>query len=71
MFLNFLLLNLRYCSQCSAHQQLTAQYQQQLYCYYRGYSKYGYTYWFFFKMLLETGMRKGEVAALTWNDIDL
>lgn len=32
---------------------------------------YGYNYWIFFKMLLETGMRKGEAAALTWNDIDL
>jgi len=33
--------------------------------------KYGYIYWIFFKVLIETGMRKGEAAALTWNDIDL
>lgn len=33
--------------------------------------KYGYIYWIFFKVLLETGMRKGEAAALTWKDIDL
>ncbi len=32
---------------------------------------YGYIYWIFFKVLLETGMRKGEAAALTWDDIDL
>jgi len=33
--------------------------------------QYGYTYWIFFKFLIETGMRKGEAAALQWNDIDL
>ncbi|MGP7817727.1 tyrosine-type recombinase/integrase [Niallia sp. 01092] len=33
--------------------------------------QYGYIYWIFFKILLETGMRKGEAAALTWKDIDL
>jgi len=33
--------------------------------------KYGYIYWLFFKVLIETGMRKGEAAALQWNDIDL
>ncbi|MBP1999714.1 integrase [Paenibacillus shirakamiensis] len=33
--------------------------------------KYGYIYWIFFKVLIETGMRKGEAAALKWNDIDL
>lgn len=32
--------------------------------------KYGYIYWMFFKLLLETGMRKGEAAALKWTDID-
>lgn len=32
--------------------------------------KYGYIYWIFFKLLLETGMRKGEAAALKWSDID-
>jgi integrase len=33
--------------------------------------KYGYIYWMFFKLLIETGMRKGEAAALKWSDIDL
>ena len=30
-----------------------------------------YIYWLFFKTLIETGMRKGEAAALQWADIDL
>lgn len=33
--------------------------------------KYNYIYWIFFKVLIETGMRKGEAAALQWTDIDL
>lgn len=32
--------------------------------------QYGYIYWIFFKLLIETGMRKGEAAALKWDDID-
>ncbi len=32
---------------------------------------YGYIYWLFFKVLIETGLRKGEAAALQWADIDL
>ncbi|SHG82817.1 tyrosine-type recombinase/integrase [Virgibacillus chiguensis] len=32
--------------------------------------EYGYIYWIFFKLLLETGMRKGEAAALKWSDIN-
>ncbi|ANY71697.1 integrase [Paenibacillus ihbetae] len=32
--------------------------------------QYGYIYWIFFKVLIETGMRKGEAAALQWTDID-
>ncbi|WP_420814766.1 tyrosine-type recombinase/integrase [Oceanobacillus profundus] len=32
--------------------------------------QYGYIYWIFFKLLIETGMRKGEAAALQWTDID-
>lgn len=32
--------------------------------------EYGYTYGIFFKVLVETGMRKGEAAALQWPDID-
>jgi len=32
--------------------------------------KYGYIYWIFFRVLIETGMRKGEAAALKWSDID-
>ncbi|NRS51017.1 site-specific integrase [Brevibacillus sp. HB2.2] len=31
---------------------------------------YGYIYWLFFKVLIETGMRKGEAGALQWSDID-
>jgi integrase len=30
-----------------------------------------YVYWIFFKVLIETGMRKGEAAALQWIDVDL
>ncbi|MFD2115840.1 site-specific integrase [Paenibacillus yanchengensis] len=30
----------------------------------------GYTYWIFFKLLIETGLRKGEAAALKWSDIN-
>lgn len=30
-----------------------------------------YNYWLFFKTLIETGMRKGEAAAIQWTDIDL
>lgn len=33
--------------------------------------QYDYIYWIFFKVLLETGMRKGEAAALQWTDLDL
>ncbi|WP_261133031.1 site-specific integrase [Bacillus sp. Marseille-Q3570] len=33
--------------------------------------KYNYVYWIFFKVLIETGMRKGEAAALQWTDFDL
>lgn len=33
--------------------------------------QYDYIYWLFFKVLIETGMRKGEAAALQWPDIDL
>lgn len=33
--------------------------------------QYGYIYWLFFKMLIETGMRKGEAGALRWTDVDL
>lgn len=33
--------------------------------------KYDYIYWIFYKTLLETGMRKGEAAALQWTDINL
>ncbi|MED1801836.1 site-specific integrase [Brevibacillus porteri] len=32
--------------------------------------QYDYIYWMFFKVLIETGMRKGEAAALQWTDID-
>ncbi|MCG7406733.1 site-specific integrase [Paenibacillus sp. ACRRX] len=32
--------------------------------------RYGYIYWIFFKVLIATGMRKGEAAALKWSDID-
>lgn len=32
---------------------------------------YGYIYWIFFLAMIESGMRKGEVAALQWTDIDL
>lgn len=30
-----------------------------------------YIYYMFFKVLIETGMRKGEAAALQWSDVDL
>ncbi|WP_050613281.1 tyrosine-type recombinase/integrase [Bacillus testis] len=33
--------------------------------------KYGYIHWIFFKVLIETGLRKGEAAALQWTDVDL
>jgi len=33
--------------------------------------QYGYIYWIFFKILIESGMRKGEAAALQWTDINL
>lgn len=33
--------------------------------------KYNYIYFIFFKALIETGMRKGEAAALQWTDVDL
>ncbi|EJS70413.1 hypothetical protein ICW_01882 [Bacillus wiedmannii] len=33
--------------------------------------KYNYIYYIFFKALLNTGMRKGEAAALQWKDINL
>ena len=33
--------------------------------------QYGYIYWVFFKLLIETGMRKGEAAALQWSDINM
>jgi integrase len=33
--------------------------------------KYDYIYWIFFKALIDTGMRKGEAAALQWTDINL
>lgn len=29
-----------------------------------------YIYWIFFKVLIETGLRKGEAAALKWSDIN-
>ncbi|MEK3920477.1 tyrosine-type recombinase/integrase [Paenibacillus sp. FSL K6-2393] len=29
-----------------------------------------YIYWIFFKVLIETGLRKGEAAALRWSDIN-
>ena len=32
---------------------------------------YEYNYWIYFKALIETGMLKGEAAALQWTDIDL
>lgn len=32
--------------------------------------EYGYIYWIFYKTLIETGMRKGEAAAIQWSDID-
>nr|WP_286176916.1 site-specific integrase [Lysinibacillus sp. SDF0063] len=31
--------------------------------------QYDYIYWIFFKVLIETGMRNGEAAALQWPDI--
>ncbi|MDF2669797.1 MAG: integrase, partial [Paenibacillus sp.] len=33
--------------------------------------QYNYIYWIFLKLLIETGMREGEAAALQWTDIDL
>ncbi len=33
--------------------------------------RYGYIYWIFFRVLIETGMRKGEAAALQWSDVNL
>ncbi|WP_340640624.1 site-specific integrase [Bacillus atrophaeus] len=33
--------------------------------------KYNYIYYIFFRTLIETGMRKGETAALQWTDINL
>lgn len=33
--------------------------------------QYNYIYYIFFKTLINTGMRKGEAAALQWSDIDL
>jgi len=32
--------------------------------------EYGYEYWIFFKLLIETGLRKGEAGALQWSDIN-
>lgn len=32
--------------------------------------QYGYIYWLFFKIMIESGLRKGEVAALQWTDIN-
>ncbi|MEM1503409.1 site-specific integrase [Domibacillus sp. 8LH] len=32
--------------------------------------QYGYVYWLFFLVLIETGLRKGEAAALQWPDIN-
>ncbi|WP_085523888.1 tyrosine-type recombinase/integrase [Tuberibacillus sp. Marseille-P3662] len=32
--------------------------------------KYGYIYYIYFKTLINTGLRKGEAAALQWDDID-
>ncbi|WP_245676691.1 site-specific integrase [Bacillus solimangrovi] len=29
-----------------------------------------YNYYIYFKVLIETGMRKGEVAALQWKNVD-
>jgi integrase len=39
-------------------------------CFLQAAHQYGYIYWIFFKLLIETGMRKGEAAALKWTDID-
>lgn len=33
--------------------------------------QYCYIYWIFLKVLIETGIRKGEAATLQWNDINL
>ncbi|WP_203362408.1 tyrosine-type recombinase/integrase [Bacillus sp. REN10] len=33
--------------------------------------KYDYIYWIFYKVLIETGLRKGEAAALQWSDVNL
>ncbi|NIK10872.1 site-specific integrase [Alkalibacillus almallahensis] len=32
--------------------------------------QYGYIYWMFYYFLIETGMRKGEAAAIQWSDIN-
>ncbi|WP_082063061.1 tyrosine-type recombinase/integrase [Paenibacillus sp. IHBB 10380] len=32
--------------------------------------QYDYIYWIMSKLLIETGMRKGEAAALQWSDVD-
>lgn len=32
--------------------------------------QYGYVYWIFFSFMIDTGMRKGEAAALQWSDIN-
>lgn len=32
---------------------------------------YGYIYWMFFRLIIETGLRKGEAAALQWSDVNL
>jgi integrase len=31
---------------------------------------YGYIYWIFFRLMIETGIRKGEAGALKWDDIN-
>ncbi len=32
--------------------------------------QYGYTYWIFYYFMIETGVRKGEAAAIQWTDIN-